>query len=89
MMHQIIKIETHPERISNIAPYVDGYNWKGIEFLAEPKDWKKCEQNNKSIALNVLFVSYNTETIRAAYRSEYNNKREKEVNLLMITEGNK
>ena len=37
------KIETHPERISNFAPYVDGYNWKGIEFPAGPKDWKKFE----------------------------------------------
>ena len=34
-------IETHPERISNIAPYIDRYNWKGIEFPAGPNDWKK------------------------------------------------
>ena len=83
------KIETHPERISIIAPYVDGYNWKGIEFPTGPKDWKKFEQNNKIIALKVLFVPYNTETIRVAYRSKYNNKREKQVNLFMITDGNK
>ena len=51
--------------------------------------FKKIEQNNKTIALNVLFVPYNTETIRVAYRSEYKNKREKQVNLLMITDGNK
>ena len=44
---------------------------------------------NKIIVLNVLFVPYNTETIRVAYRSEYKNKREKQVNLLMITDGNK
>ena len=23
-------IETHPERISKIMPYIDKYNWKGI-----------------------------------------------------------
>ena len=51
--------------------------------------FKKIEQNNKTIALNVLFVPYNTETIRVAYRSEYNKKCEKQVNLLMITDGNK
>ena len=45
--------ETHPERISRIMPYIDKYNWKGIEFSAEPKDWKKFEQNNKEIALNI------------------------------------
>ena len=83
------KIETHPERISNIAPYIDNYNCEGIEIPAGPKDWKKFEQNNKTIALNVLFVLDNTKTRKAAYRSEYNNKREKKVNLLMITECNK
>ena len=51
--------------------------------------FKKIEQNNKTIALNVLFVPCNTETIRVAYRSEYNKKCEKQVNLLMITDGNK
>ena len=47
------------------------------------------EQNNKAITLNILFVPYNTETIRVANKSEYNYKREKQVNLLMITDGNK
>ena len=37
-------------------PYIDKYNWKEREFPAGPKDWKKTEQNNKTIALNVLFV---------------------------------
>ena len=25
-------IENHPERISNIKPFIDGYNWEGIDF---------------------------------------------------------
>ena len=70
-------------------PYIDNYNWEGIEFPAGPKDWKKFEQNNKTIALNILFVPHNTETIRVAYRSEYNHKRKKQVILLMITDGKK
>ena len=28
------------------------------------KDWKKFELKNKSIALNILFVPYNTKEIR-------------------------
>ena len=48
------KIETHRERISNIVPYIDNYNCEGIEIPAGPKDWKKFEQNNKTIALNIL-----------------------------------
>ena len=31
-------IENHPERISNIKPFIDKYNWKGIDFLAGIKD---------------------------------------------------
>ena len=27
-------IESHPERISNIKPFIDQYNWEGIEFPA-------------------------------------------------------
>ena len=57
-------IETDPERISKLKPYINKYNWKGIEFLGDPKDWKKFERNNKKIALNILFIPHNTETIR-------------------------
>ena len=32
-------IETHPERISKIMPYIDKYNWKGIELPVGSKDW--------------------------------------------------
>ena len=31
-------IENHPERISNIKPFIDKYNWKGIDFPAGIKD---------------------------------------------------
>ena len=57
------KIENHPERISNIKPFIDQYNWKGIDFSAGIKEWKKFEQNINTIALNILYVPPNTETI--------------------------
>ena len=79
------KIENHPERISNIAPFIDKCNWKDINFLSHQKDWKKFEQNNKTIALNILFVPCNTKQIRLAYKSKYNRKRDNQVILLMIT----
>ena len=62
------KIKYNPERISNLMPFNDQYNWKGIEFPSHSKDWKKFEQNNKTIALNILFVPYNTKEIRLAYK---------------------
>ena len=80
-------IENHPERISNIKPFIDKYNWKGIDFPAGIKDWKKFERNNKTIALNILYIPPNTKTINLAYKSKYNRKRENQVVLLMITNG--
>ena len=73
--HQAIK--TNPERISKLKPHMNKYIWEGIDFPVGPKKWKKFERNNKTIALNVLFIPHNTKTIRAAYRPEHNNKRKK------------
>ena len=50
---------------------------------------KKYEKNNKTITLNVLYISHNTKTVSVVYRSEYNNKCKKERILLMITNGKK
>ena len=85
--HQDIK--NHPERITNIGPHIGLYNWEGIEFPAGMKYWKRFEQNNKTIALNILFVPHNEKTINLAYKSKYNRKRENQVVLLMITNGEK
>ena len=82
-------IEKNPSRISKIKPFIDQYNWKEIDFPSHSKDWKKFEQNNKTIALNILFVPHNTEKIRLAYKSKHNFKRENQVILLMITDGKK
>ena len=82
-------IETHPQRISKLKPYIINYNWEGIDFPAGPQEWKKFERNNKTIALEILFVPRNTKIIRTAYKSKYNNKRKKQVILLMITNGKK
>ena len=60
------QIKEHPERISKIKPFIGKYDWKEIDFPSQCKDWKKIESNNKSIALNILYVPYNTEKIRHA-----------------------
>ena len=73
-------------------------------FAPHSKDWKRFEQKNKrialnilekvrtknkSIALNILFVPHNIEKIRLAYKSKHNFKRENQVILLVITDGKK
>ena len=60
-----------------------------IDFPSHKKDWKKFESNNKSIALNILYVPHNTKEIRHAYKSKYNLECENRVILLMITDSKK
>ena len=60
-----------------------------ISFLSRQKDWKKFELNNKSIALNILYVPHNTEETAYAYVSKCNTNREDQVILLMINDGKK
>ena len=71
-------IESHPERTLNIKPIIDHYNWEGKEFPTGI-DWKKFEQNNKTIADKILFVPHNEKTINLAYKSNYNRKRENQI----------
>ena len=80
------EINSHPERISKIKPFIEQYNWKEIDFSSTSKDWKKFELNNK-IALNILYVPHNTKKMQVAYKSKHNLIREKRVILLMITDG--
>ena len=54
-----------------------------IDLSSHEKDWEKFEQENNSVALNVLFASYNSGEIKLAYKSNYN-KRKNQVILLMI-----
>ena len=82
-------IDNHLERISKIRTFIDQYNWKDIDFSAVSKDWKKFELNNNEIALNILYVPHNTKKINITYKSKHNLTREKQVILLMISNGEK
>ena len=76
--------------MSKIRPFINQYNQKGVQFPSHQEEWKKFEQNNKTIALNILFLPHNTKTIRLEYKSNYNSQqRESQVVLLMITDGEK
>ena len=72
--------------MSKLKPYIDKYNWKDLKFPPDKEDWKKFEQNNKEIALIILFVPHNRKEIKPAYISKYNHKRKNQVILLMITD---
>ena len=43
------KVESHAERVSNIKPFFNSYNWEGINYLSTIEEWKICEKNNLTI----------------------------------------
>ena len=80
------KINDHSERISKIKPFIEQYNWKDIDFPSPRKDWKKLNQTMK---LRLIFCTclIILKKIEIAYKSKHNLAREKQVILLMISNG--
>ena len=37
-------IEKDPQRISKLKPYINKYNWEGINFPAGSKEWQRFER---------------------------------------------
>ena len=80
-------IDKHHQRISKIKPFINNYNWNNINFPTAKKDWNKFELNNKNVAVNILYVPFNTKKIEIAYKSKYNLIRDNQIILLMISNG--
>ena len=81
-------MKKNPQRISKIKPFIDQYIWKDTDFSNTNKDWRKLELNN-DIALNILYIPHNTKKIQLTYRSKNNLTCDKQIILLMITDGKK
>ena len=47
------EIESQPERVSNIIPFTNKYNWKR-NYPSKVDQWKTFDKNNPRIALNIL-----------------------------------
>ena len=50
------EIESHPEKVSYIEPFINKCNCKGINYPSKIDDWKMFEKNNPTIALNLLYI---------------------------------
>ena len=59
---------------------------KDKDFSSHKRDWENFEQNNESIAINVLFLSRNSEEITLVYKSEHNLERKNKALLLIIND---
>ena len=82
------RIKKNSQRVYKIKPFIEKYNWEDIDFPSTSKDWKKFECNNE-IALNILYEPYNTKKINIAYISKNNLTQERQIILLMISDGQK
>ena len=58
------------------------------DFSSHQRYWENFEQENNSIALNVLFVSHNSEEIKLANKSNYNKRKNQAILLIIRYEAN-
>ena len=72
-----------------LRPYENQHNWKGLEFPVSNKKIDKFEKNNPGLTVNLLFSNKKSQKkkIYTVRRSGLNVKYKKQVNLLMIVDG--
>ena len=78
------EIKKDPQRITKIKPFINKYNWEGMNFPSAKDDLRKFQKIVVKIALNVLYAKKKT-----AYVSKKNSNLEKQVILLKIPNGKK
>ena len=77
------EIKWNPERVVNIKPFTNKFNWKFINYPAKIDDCKTFEKNNLTIALKILYIA--EKEILPAYIWKNNSTREKQIIHLMIS----
>ena len=65
-----------------IKPFINKYNWRGINYPWKVDDWKTFEKNNAAIALNILYIK--EKEICLAYISKINSIAIKQIIILTI-----
>ena len=55
------QVKKDPQPITMIRTFINQFEQNEINFCMKAKDWKKLERNNKTIALNALFLQTNKE----------------------------
>ena len=70
----------------NFESIFKNFKHEGKDFSSQKRDWENFEQNNESIAFNVLFSSQDSEEITLVYKSEHNYNRENNTLLLIIND---
>ena len=68
---ELWKIESQPDWISKMKPFMQISDWRRIAFPSDSKDWSTIERNYNTVALNILYISGKKEHIRKAYISKH------------------
>ena len=76
------KVQSHPERVLNIKPFIKKCNWEEINYSSKVGDWEGFEKNNLTVVLNVLYIK--EKEICSAYISKIDLNCEKQLIFLMI-----
>ena len=82
-----VTISLSHEEIENTKKNIQKEYKKGLKHLSRKDDWENFEKNSPIIVPNTLLVK--KEKIYPPYVSKQNSKREKQVILLMIPNGEK
>ena len=53
------EIKQNPEIVSNVKPFINKYNWKGMNYPSKTDDWKTFEKNNPTITFYILYIKKN------------------------------
>ena len=61
----------------SLKTYLKKIKHEDKDFSSHKRDWKNFEQNNESIALNILFSSKDSQEITLLHKSENNVELEK------------
>ena len=69
------------ERVSNIKPFMNKYNWEKINYLSKINDWKKFKKTIQQL-LSIFCIL--EKKVLPAYISNHNSTHEKTIIILMI-----
>ena len=52
-----------------MKPFINKYNWKGINYPSKIDDWKTLEKNNPTIALDILCIKTKKKYVQLIFQN--------------------
>ena len=51
-----------------IIPFINKYNWEGINYPSKIDDWKRFQKNSPIIALNILYTKKKKKYVQLTFQ---------------------